>query len=317
MLTIYSTDPAGERSSKSPRPFWVDLLDPTPDETARMAVDYSIQVPSRGALQEIESSSRLRSEGQLLYLSMPLTVEDRVGLSPMPLGFILSPQLLVTVRYSEIPAFDRVKAGLERAHTSGAAAFAALIDAMVDNSADMLEKLSSNLAAVSERVFGRSVASRISDKRFSRSLRDSLTTVGTAGEDQSRIRESLLGLQRIIGFVSEMAAEWLPADLITRLKTARQDLMSLIDFEGHLAGKTQFLLDAILGYISTEQNDIFKVLTIASVVGIPPTLIASMYGMNFHNMPELGWRWGYPYGLALIALSTLIPIIWFKRRGWW
>src|ERR1019366_10100153 len=99
--------------------------------------------------------------------------------------------------------------------------------AMVDNSADMLEKLSSNLAAVSERVFGRSVASRISDKRFSRSLRDSLTTVGTAGEDQSRIRESLLGLQRIIGFVSEMAAEWLPADLITRLKTARQDLMSL------------------------------------------------------------------------------------------
>jgi magnesium transporter len=317
MLTIYSNDPTDEPRSKSPKPFWVDLLDPTPDEAARMAVDYSIQVPSRDALQEIESSSRLRSEEQVLYLSMPLTVQDRVGLAPVPLGFILSPQLLVTVRYSEVPAFDQVRSQLETTHMSGAAAFAALIDAMVDNSADMLEKLSSNLAAVSARVFGRNVASPISEKRFSLSLRDSLNTVGTAGDDQSRIRESLLGLQRIIGFVSERALEWLAPDLVTRLKTARQDLMSLIDFEGHLAGKTQFLLDAILGYISTEQNDIFKVLTIASVVGIPPTLIASMYGMNFHNMPELGWRWGYPYGLVLIALSTIIPIVWFKRRGWW
>jgi len=79
----------------------------------------------------------------------------------------------------------------------------------------------------------------------------------------------------------------------------------------------QFLLDAILGFINTEQNEIFKVLTIASVVGIPPTFIASMYGMNFRNMPELSWTWGYEYGLALIAISTILPIIWFKLRGWW
>jgi magnesium transporter len=79
----------------------------------------------------------------------------------------------------------------------------------------------------------------------------------------------------------------------------------------------QFLLDAVLGFINTEQNDIFKVLTIASVVGIPPTFIASMYGMNFHNMPELSWHYGYEWGLFLIALSTILPIIWFKWRGWW
>jgi magnesium transporter len=316
MLTIYSNVPA-ERSSFGPKAFWIDLFDPTPDETARMASEYSIQVPSRDALQEIETSSRLRSEAQALYVSMPLTVQDSVGLIPAPLGFILSPQLLVTVRFSEIPAFDQVRSRLETAPMSGAAVFAALIDAMVDNGADMLEKLSGTLAAVSGVVFGRNAASPISDKRFTRSLRDSLTAVGSAGEDQSRIRESLLGLQRIIGFVADSSMDWLPPDLTMRLKTARQDLMSLIDFEGHLAGKTHFLLDAILGYISTEQNDIFKVLTIVSVVGIPPTLIASMYGMNFHNMPELGWRWGYPYALALIALSIVLPILWFKRRGWW
>lgn len=299
-------------------PFWIDLLNPTAEEIARMAGEFSVQVPTRDALQEIESSSRLRSAGQVLYVSMPLTVEDSGGLAPVPLGFILSPQLLVTVRYSDIPAFDQVRSRLETGEQmSGAAAFACLIDAIVDNSADMLEKLSRDLATVSERVFRRSAASSVSDRRLARSLRASLNAVGAAGEDESRIRESLHGLQRIIGFVSEMTVNWMPPDLVTRLKTARQDLMSLIDFEGHLVDKTQFLLDAILGYISTEQNDIFKVLTIVSVVGIPPTLIASIYGMNFHNMPELGWRWGYPYALVLIALSTIIPIVWFKRRGWW
>jgi magnesium transporter len=104
---------------------------------------------------------------------------------------------------------------------------------------------------------------------------------------------------------------------LQRLRTVRSDLSPLADFEGHLSDKVQFLLDAVLGFINTDQNDMFKVLTIASVVGIPPTLIASMYGMNFHDMPELGWRHGYAYGLSLIALSTLLPILWFKRRGWW
>ena len=141
--------------------------------------------------------------------------------------------------------------------------------------------------------------------------------VGFAGDQLSRIRESVLGLQRLVGYVAEMTTEWHVSELKSHLKTARQDLVSLVDFESHLSGKTQFLLDAVLGFINTEQNDIFKVLTIASVIGIPPTLIASMYGMNFHDMPELSWRYGYPYGLALIFVSTLVPIIWFKRRGWW
>lgn len=92
--------------------------------------------------------------------------------------------------------------------------------------------------------------------------------------------------------------------------------MSLNDFEAHLSGSTQFLLDAILGLINTEQNDTVKILTIASVVGIPPTIITGWYGMNFH-MPEYAWHWGYAYGLTLLALSIVVPAVWFKRRGWW
>jgi magnesium transporter len=318
MLNTYQIN-AGAPGPQGAKSFWVDLLNPTPEETTRVAADCGIHVPSRESLQEIESSSRLRAEGQVLYVSMPLAIQDdATGLVPVPLGLILSPQQLITVRFSEVHAFADVKARVEKGVCLGSAAvFAALIDGMVDFSADMLEKLSRDLAAVSAQAFGRNGVVPPRDKRFTHALRESVNAVGMAGDQLSRIRESILGLQRIVGFVSEATTEWLLPELKSRLKTARQDLTSLVDFEAHLSGKTQFLLDAILGFINTEQNDIFKVLTIVSVVGIPPTLIASMYGMNFHDMPELSWRWGYPYGLALIALSTLVPILWFKRRGWW
>ena len=298
-------------------PIWIDLLDPTPAEIAQVAATCGIEVPARASLEEIEASSRLRAEGRVLYLSMPLALHA-TGFSALPLGFILSPDVLVTVRFSELHAFETVENRSRKGQcTTSAATFAVLIDAMVDHAADMLEKLSRELSAVSAHTFGPDSAGGDQAAPGARALRRSLGAVGTAGDQSSRIRESVLGLQRILGFVLDMAADWLPPDLKPRLNTARQDLSSLVDFESHLAGKTQFLLDAILGFINTEQNDIFRVLTIVSVVGIPPTLIASMYGMNFHDMPEYSWRYGYPYGLALIAVSILLPVIWFKRRGWW
>jgi magnesium transporter len=318
MLNTYPAG-SGESSEFKAGTFWIDLLDPTPEETARVAAACGIQVPSRESLKEIEASSRLRIENNVLYVSMPLAIQDAAtGLEPVPLGFILSQQQLITVRFSDVHAFVDIEKQVEKGVClNSTGVFSALIDAMVDSSADMLEKLSADLAAVSVKVFGRQGTPPPRNKSFTRALRDSVNAVGIAGERLSRIRESLLGLQRIVGYVVETTADWHVPDLKPHLKTARQDLTSLVDFEGHLSGKTQFLLDAVLGFINTEQNDIFKVLTIVSVVGIPPTLIASMYGMNFHDMPELGWRWGYPYGLGLILVSTLVPIIWFKRRGWW
>jgi magnesium transporter len=318
MLNTYpiGSDSAPNLKSET---FWIDLLDPTAEETARVAADCGLQIPSRESLQEIEASSRLRVENNVLYVSMPLAIQDAArGLSPVPLGFILSQQQIITVRYSDVHAFADVRKQVEKGVCmNSTAVFSALIDSMVDFTADILEKLSAELTAVSARVFGRQGVPPRRDKSFSRALRDSVNAVGIAGDQLSRIRESVLGLQRIAGFVAEMTTEWHMQELKSHLTTARQDLTSLVDFESHLSGKTQFLLDAVLGFINTEQNDIFKVLTIVSVVGIPPTLIASMYGMNFHNMPELSWRWGYEYGLGLIFVSTLVPIIWFKRRGWW
>jgi magnesium transporter len=132
----------------------------------------------------------------------------------------------------------------------------------------------------------------------------------------SKIRDSLLGLDRMLQFVLELNKENCPPEITTRLRAAGQDLVSLKDYQGRLEGKVQFLLDAVLGFINIEQNDIIKVLTVVSVVGVPPTLVASVYGMNFKVMPELNWAFGYPYALGLIVFTTLIPLVWFRVRGW-
>jgi magnesium transporter len=117
-------------------------------------------------------------------------------------------------------------------------------------------------------------------------------------------------------YVETAAADWLPKELKPKLRTLRRDIASVSDFDTHLNDKLQFLLDATLGFINIAQNNLMKVLTVVSVVGVPPVLVAGIYGMNFKAMPDLDWAWGYPYGLALIAITGIIPLVWFRVRGW-
>jgi len=300
--------------------FWIDLLQPTAQEMARVETEFGIKVPARETLDEIESSSRLRVDGDQLCLSMPYYAQhDVIDATPTPLGFVLSADVLVTVRFTELQSFSNVSRDFADGGRcfNSTSTFATLLEELVDFAADLLEKNAGNLGSISRRVFGRGDPRPNRRARMNQILREMLVTVGYIGEHLSQIRESLVGLERIIDFAAETGGSWLQLQVRPRLKTVRQDLSSLADFEANLSEKTQFLLDAILGFINIEQNDIFKVLTIVSVVGIPPTLISSMYGMNFHNMPELSWTWGYPYVLGLIALSIIAPIAWFKWRGWW
>lgn len=298
---------------------WLDLLDPTQEERSSVESKYGLKLPSREELSEVESSSRISEENGVLFLSIPVVSHTHaVEESPSPIGFVLSKDLLVTIRYTQLRSFDAVAAKFSRKEACGSSveAFAALVDEMVDLSADLLEGIAAELDAVSRSVFLKTRTRRRHLTQSNDALHRTLIEVGNAGERLSRIRGSLLGLQRIVPFVSEPPRDWIPNDMRTRLRTAQGDLLSLTDYETHLSDKVQFLLDAVLGFISTKQNDIFTVLTIVSVVGIPPTLVASIYGMNFKNMPELDWAWGYQFGLALIVLSTILPILWFKWRGW-
>lgn len=313
MLTAY---PSNGRAA------WVDLVDPGDAEVMKACSDYSVAIPARRQLEEIESSSRLRVEGDTLFLSMPVTPRPVTGEEPVtaPVGFVITPNLLVTIRYADLRAFQNVR---ERLAKNGepcpsSEIFLTLLEAMVDTSADKLEEIKTELDTVSRRVFRRYANMRERNTaRSNKALKEILVLVGDAGDRVSQLRETLLGLQRIIPFVADKGQKWLGDEKQARLKTAAVDLQSLADFEVHLSNKVQFLLDAVLGFLNTEQNDIFKVLTIVSVIGIPPTLIASMYGMNFVSMPEYHWQYGYEWGLMLIFLSIVLPIAWFKWRGWW
>jgi magnesium transporter len=316
MLTLFP------KLAKDPsQAVWIDLFCATDDEIASVSKTLNVAIPSRADLEEIESSSRLQFEDGWMQLSTPVSAHnDDEG--PTPVGFLVSEKFLVTIRYTEMRAFDATAKLLSKDNAPACATddiFASLIEGMVDYGADMLEQIGVALNALSRGIFHeyRKQKAARSIRRKNRELNDALLEVGSNGDHLSQIRESLLGLQRIVPFAAEKAQEWMKPEIQTRLKTVNRDLLSLADFEVHLSNKIQFLLDATLGFINTEQNDIFKVLTIASVVGIPPTFIASMYGMNFHNMPEYSWAYGYEWGLFLILLSTVLPIIWFKWRGWW
>jgi magnesium transporter len=315
MLTVH---PASPNAKTGARAAWLDLVDPTPDEQSLVENDFGFSLPSRDDLSEVESSSRIGEENGVLFMSVPVAAHGRAwDEAPSPIGFVLSKDVLVTIRYSPSRSFDNAAARFARCDTgSSTEAFAILVEEMVDVTADRLEAIAADLDRVSRSVFRRPRVRRDNQMRSNEALRNRLIDVGDSGERLSQMRSRILGLQRIIPFAAEPAREWIPDGIRKRMQVAQTDLVSLSDFQIHLSDKVQFLLDAVLGFISTRQNDIFTVLTIVSVVGIPPTLVAGIYGMNFKNMPELDWAYGYQFGLAMIVLSTIIPILWFKWRGW-
>jgi magnesium transporter len=299
---------------------WVDLHNPTPQEIAIACEACHLRIPTRAELDEIENSSRLKADGDSLTLSLPITPYNP-GVDPVtaPIGFVLTPKLLVTVRFDELHSIHKVGEKIEKDPNSYTSAqiFTQIIEAIVDHAADKLEHIQSDTRAVSREVFHRAPHARHNVSRSNAMLRETLIRLGDMGERLSETRETLLTLQRTVPFVLDRGGKWIGDDVTLQLKTASADIVSLNDFETHLTDKVQFLLDATLGFINNEQNDMFKVLTIASVVGIPPVFVAGLYGMNFHDMPELSWSHGYAFGWAMIVVSTIIPIAWFKWRGWW
>ena len=297
---------------------WIDLLDPTEQEIEEVRHHTGMSPPSREKLNEVETSSRLRAVGDALYLSTPLLAGAGGSTAELsPVGFLLSPKSLVTVRFSPFAAFDSTAEALDNGErTEPAAVFVRLLEAVVDRAADLLEHVGAETEQLSHSAFSLAEA-RSKTRAGGPRLRLMLARVGRLGQRLSQIRGVLLGIGRIVPFAAGVGHACIPPELRHRLEVVGQDVVSLDDYEGHLADKLQFLLDAVLGLISAEQNDLFKVLTIVSVVGVPPTLVASVYGMNFAHMPELQWKLGYAFGLALIAVSTLLPILWFKWRRWW
>lgn len=299
---------------------WIDATSPSAEENACLKRLIGVEAPSLDRMLEIESSSRLYRTRDALFATIPMTRHIGPGASAnAPLAFVVTPKALLTVRYEEMKSCAPDHVGAMRGDRVIDGPYGALItilETIVDHIADDLEHVMSMLDAHSHAIFAAAAAGARPAKSGA-GPRATLVKLGEARDFTSHLAESLLSLGRMSTFVIGEAAHALPADCKARFERLDRDVASLNGHESRLSEKIQFLLDASLGLIGVEQNDIFKVLTMVSVVGIPPTLIASMYGMNFKNIPEYDWSWGYQYGLTVIALSAILPLVWFKWRRWW
>jgi magnesium transporter len=309
----------GESAELPSTIIWLDLVEPTVEEQRLVERRVGIRMPTREALSEIEASSRLVVQRDVLYLSTPaISQGDNYESNISPIGFVLTSALLVTIRYSSLPTFDSVAERVrnDEALDCGVGVFVALLEALVGRGADVPEHIGTKVDALSRSVFhDKNVAGNRTSRKSNR-MRHMLTELGIHGDTLAQARDVILGVGRIASFVSDIAEDWIPDAFRKRLAAVSKDVVSLNDYETHLTDKVQFLLDAVLGYISIEQNDLFKILTIVSVIGVPPTLLAGIWGMNFHNMPELTWQFGYPLAWLAIVLSAVLPLVWFKLRGW-
>ena len=323
MLKVYQQQNGGLKGTVllnsdpvPPGAIWFDLFDPSTEERLRINALLGVEMPTRADMEEIEVSSRLYQENDGIYLTA-LILSNAETETPMAdvVSFVLTHDKLITIRYVDPQPFKTFAARCERGSSVAPRAelvLMALLDVIIDRMADILERAGAEIEGVSRDIFQPAGGQAMQSKDF----QNVLQRLGRKHDLMGKMRESLLSFSRVLSFLAP-AMEGKPnKDVRTHIKTLTRDVQSLQDHTSFLSSKLNYLLDATLGLINIDQNNIIKVLTIVSVVGVPPTLVASMYGMNFHNMPELDWAWGYPYGLALIALSAITPLLWFRWRGW-
>ncbi len=265
-----------ENGTIPPNAVWIDIIRPSKAEDALVEKFVGIAVPTREEMQEIEVSSRLYVENAARYMTATLMCQSD---TPVPKT---TPVLLMD-----------------------------LLDAVIDRAADILERISADIDGISRDIF------EPEPDKAEHSYTIILKTIGQKGDLTSKVRESLVSINRLLLFLANEAEgmRW-AKDTRLQLQSMQRDVASLSDHVSYLSSKIIFLLDATLGMVSLEQNDIIKIFSVAAVVLLPPSLVASIYGMNFKHMPELEWYYGYPLALVLILLAAVLPYYFFKWRKW-
>ncbi len=297
---------------------WIDLVKPTTSEDKAVERLAGIAVPTREDMQEIEVSSRLYIESGARYMTATLMCgSDTETPRTTAVTFILANHRLVTVRYDEPRPFVLVENKLARSCASGITGemvLMELLDAVIDRNADILERAGADMDAISHEIFEPKGAARTGHaKRYS----EILIAIGRKGDLTSKVRESLVSIGRVVTFVAAAVdgVKW-SKDMREQLKTMQRDVTSLTDHASYLSNKIIFMLDAMLGVVNLEQNNIIKLFSVMAVVLMPPTLIASIYGMNFKDMPELQWHLGYPLAILAMLLAAIGPYMYFKWKNW-
>jgi magnesium transporter len=316
LVPVEASSPAGGQESV----VWFDLVNPTPEEDHLVETRLGISVPTRDEMEEIELSARLYHEAGADYMTMTaVTKLDTDEPVKSPVTFILKGASLVTVRYLEPRPFAMFAARAQRPGgllcASGEQVMAGLLEATVDRIADALETVGTEVDGLSREVF-RSKTANVTKK--TRDLRSVIEQIGRKGDFLTMISESLVSIARHVAYYTALDTpdHRMNKDGRQRAKLVQRDVVFLSDHATFLSSKITFLLDATLGLINLEQSQTIKIFSVAAVVFLPPTLVASIYGMNFEFMPELDWLAGYPFALGLMLVSAVLPYLYFKRRGW-
>ncbi|MCS0494832.1 magnesium transporter CorA family protein [Ancylobacter mangrovi] len=300
-----------------PEAIWIDLFRPTGDEDRRVEALLGVSIPTREEMAEIEPSSRLRVENGARYMTGAIVCNSESEHPTLSVvTFILAGGRLATVRYDESKPFSLIVSRLDRGCPSGLGGNALLLlmlDTVIDRAADIIERLADELDQLSRSVFGDNGTKGAGSDRF----RGLMGMIGRRADLGSKVRESLVSIGRLVIFLAnESEVERFSKDQRAMLKSMQRDVTSLNDHVSFLGNKVTFLLDATLGMVGIEQNNIIKIFAVLSVVLMPPTLIASVYGMNFRYMPELADRWGYPIALLAMLAAAIVPYLFFKWRRW-
>jgi magnesium transporter len=321
MLTIYDLSGQSivrrDSADTCDHAIWVDLLNPSKAEERDIERLLAVQVPTREEMGEIEISSRLYQENGAHFMTATIIYQvDTPEPAQTTVTFILTATRLVTVRYAEPKAFPLFLSRAGKGDTTCDSAMAILIgllEAIIDREADLIERLQGESEKLAQTVFGLKGGPATRHRRYDVVLKQ----IGKAGEIASKARESLLSLERVLTYLNQVAVvRGDEQSLKRRIKTETRDVQSLADHLSYLNNRLTFMLDATLGMVSIEQNQIVKLFSVMAVILMPPTLVASIYGMNFRHMPELGWEWGYPMAVGLMVLAAVLPFLYFKRKGW-
>jgi magnesium transporter len=294
---------------------WFDLVQPSQQEDKLVESKLGIGVPTREEMQEIEPTSRLYVENGARYMTATLMFQsDTDTPRTTAVTFILSGHRLITVRYEDPRPFTIVENKLCRTCPSGMTGETVLMDlleAVIDRCADILERVGAEIDRVSHDIFEPE-----GDER-EKSYNEVLRTIGRKGDLTSKVRESLVSVGRVLLYLANEAdsMRW-AKETRAQLRGMQRDVQSLSDHAGYLSNKIQFLLDAFLGMVTLEQNKVIKIFSIAAVVFLPPSLVGTIYGMNFKYMPELEWVIGYPMALVLVLIAAVAPYYFFKWKKW-
>ncbi len=302
---------------------WIDLDCPTEAEEDAVEAALGIDIPTREDMQEIEVSSRIyRADGALFLTAQVIASPDAREAEIGPVTFVVLPQRLVTVHYHRPRSLQHFGEWAARHDTrldTGMDALMGLLEAVVDRLADILEGEARKHDVLSKAIFA---AHRPSGKADT--LAVVLQRIGRAEDLNGKVNESLGTLLRLLGYLTSTADQSVghPGGLTLNaaekqvILTLLQDARSLRDVAQAQSEKVRFLLDATLGVINIRQSDVIKIFSVVAFVFLPPTLIASIYGMNFVHMPELQWTWGYPMALGLMVLSAVVPWVIFRWKKW-